>query len=65
MLIFLQQLNFTDMKVKIKTFHIIKYKIFQESEIYRALITYLHKNIIYVSLFDIENGTCTKSISIM
>ncbi|KAH0956856.1 hypothetical protein HN011_012186 [Eciton burchellii] len=59
------QLNSTDMKVKIKTFHIIKYKIYQESEVYRVLITYLHENIIHLSLFDIENGTCTKSINII
>ncbi|KAL6434766.1 hypothetical protein ACFW04_005163 [Cataglyphis niger] len=62
----LQLRSITDNKAKIKTFHITKYKTFQGNEICQALITYLSNcgNKIYILLFDIENGTCMKSIYI-
>lgn len=67
-LVILQQLkSVTDNKAKIKTFHITKYRTFQGNEICQALITYLSNcgNKIYILLFDIENGTCMKSIYIL
>lgn len=67
-LILLQQLNsIADNKAKIRTFHVTKYKTFQGNEICQALITYLSNcgDKIYILLFDIENGTCMKSIYIL
>ncbi|XP_014479883.1 PREDICTED: WD repeat-containing protein 75 isoform X2 [Dinoponera quadriceps] len=54
-------------KAKIKTFHIVKYKTFQGNKICQALITHLSEcgKKIYVLLFDIENGTCAKSVYVV
>ncbi|EZA57753.1 WD repeat-containing protein [Ooceraea biroi] len=59
----------TNYKIKIRTFHIVKYKMFQGNEVCQALITSLllrdGRKEIHVALFDIENGTCTKSTFIL
>jgi len=63
----LQQLKaIVNYGIKIKTFNIVKYKTSQGNEICQVLITHLSNcgNKIYVLLFDIENGICTKSIYI-
>ncbi|KAL6257883.1 hypothetical protein P5V15_011482 [Pogonomyrmex californicus] len=61
------QLKLANGKVKIRTFHIVKYRTVQGNEICQTLITHLSEcgNKIYVLLFDIENGMCTKSIYII
>lgn len=63
----MQQLKVAKCGVKIKTFNIVKYKTLQGNEICQVLITHLSNcgKKIYVLLFDIENGTCTKSIHIV
>lgn len=62
----LQLKSLADNNAKIKTFHITKYRTSQGNEICQALITYLSNcgSKIYILLFDIENGTCMKSIYI-
>ncbi|XP_003708110.1 WD repeat-containing protein l(2)05287 isoform X1 [Megachile rotundata] len=52
---------------KIKTFHIVNYKTHKGNELRQVLVTYLanNKTEIYIVLFDLENGICTKSTCIL
>ncbi|CAK9809581.1 WD repeat-containing protein 75 [Anthophora plagiata] len=51
---------------KIKTFHIVNYKTHKGNELKQVLVTYISKcnTKIYVVLFDLDHGVCTKSICI-
>ncbi|XP_076755512.1 WD repeat-containing protein l(2)05287 [Xylocopa sonorina] len=51
---------------KIKTFHIVTYKTHVGHELSQVLVTYVSKcnTEIYIVLFDIDNGVCTKSTCI-
>ncbi|XP_017756050.1 PREDICTED: WD repeat-containing protein 75 [Eufriesea mexicana] len=51
---------------KIKTFHIVNYKTHKGNELRQVLVTYISKcnTKIYIVLFDIDNGVCTKSTCI-
>ncbi|XP_033329848.2 WD repeat-containing protein l(2)05287 [Megalopta genalis] len=56
------KLNFQE-EPKVKTFHIVNYKTHTGHEFSQVLITYISKcnKLIYVVLFDLDNGVCTKS----
>ncbi|XP_011870474.1 PREDICTED: WD repeat-containing protein 75 [Vollenhovia emeryi] len=58
--------SLTTGKAKIKTFHIVKYRMAQGNEICQVLVTHFSDcgKKIYVLLFDIETGMCIKSIFI-
>ncbi|KAG9433300.1 WD repeat-containing protein 75 [Apis mellifera carnica] len=51
---------------KIKTFHIVNYKTHKGNELKQVLVTYISKcnTKIYIVLFDLDNGVCTKSTCI-
>ncbi|XP_053988404.1 WD repeat-containing protein 75 [Hylaeus anthracinus] len=52
---------------KVKTFHIVNYKTHKGNELRQVLITYISKccTKIYVALFDLDTGVCTKSTCIL
>lgn len=62
---FLQKLKFQE-EPKIKTFHIVNYKTHKGNELRQVLVTYISKcnTKIYIVLFDLDNGVCTKSTCI-
>ncbi|XP_076674924.1 WD repeat-containing protein l(2)05287 [Andrena cerasifolii] len=51
---------------KIRTFHIVNYKTYKGNELRQVLVTYISKcnAKIYIALFDLDNGVCTKSTCI-
>ena len=59
------KLKFQD-EPRIKTFHIVNYKTHKGNELRQVLVTYLsnNKTEIYIVLFDLETGVCTKSTCI-
>ncbi|KAK1133746.1 hypothetical protein K0M31_011541 [Melipona bicolor] len=59
------KLKFQD-EPKIKTFHIVNYKSHKGNDFRQVLVTYISKcdAKIYVVLFDLDNGFCTKSTCI-
>ncbi|KOX68688.1 WD repeat-containing protein 75 [Melipona quadrifasciata] len=59
------KLKFQD-EPKIKTFHIVNYKTHKGNDFRQVLVTYISKcnAKIYIVLFDLDNGVCTKSTCI-
>ncbi|KAK9297876.1 hypothetical protein QLX08_008625 [Tetragonisca angustula] len=59
------KLKFQD-EPKIKTFHIVNYKTHKGNEFRQVLVTYISKcnAKIYIVLFDLDHGFCTKSTCI-